>query len=366
MVLLFEKLFNVNVKHNFYESGISRDVKILPTKECKQLIKGGKMLFKQTDNGFKIAYKAIDNNTGGGTPLIDLNSNVTFTFALFLSNNAEFLNITDLDVGAVSYSKDKILYFKNNGTTRSLVYSNIDFLRPKIFTYLFPITAADPSTHIGTLKVTDKNGVLVTIPGKNGLPDINFPITVKPDQEGAYKQPIDFKFLPKGMYTFEYSDNTQAPKTEVIYIDTELARQRIFGLLEVEYLAGNLYGIADEYDMEFIRKETQWKYHVVVKTKTPEGTPIVDVDDLKIKDKSNDPVSGSPYEEYDFSKGENTTINGFETAIFTSDQTNIPFFETAKLRLELQGKNNKTLIENLPNPPRDGPSGQQAEIYIYI
>ena len=364
MAVFFEKLFNMNIKHDFFEDGIGRDIKILPTQECIQLIRGGRMLFKDTDSGFKVLYKATDSNTGGGTPLVDLASDVKFTFALYLSNAAEFLNITDLDAGSVSYSKGKILHFKNNGTNSSLDYSIIDLLKPQLFTYEFPIIAADPTSHVGTLDVTDKNGSSVTMPGQNGLPDVTFPITpITPDENGVYTQPIDFRFLPKGKYTFKYSDNTHAVQTQEIYIDSELAGKQIFGLLEVDYLAANLYSSPEEYNMAFTRNETQWKFFVVVKT--PDDVTEIDLDDLEIKDESNDPSAGNPYDKYDFTNIGSTTVNGFKTAILTSDQTDIPFFEIAKLRLELE-HDGDTLIKNLPNPPRDGPSGPQAEIFVYI
>ncbi|MEO1053677.1 MAG: hypothetical protein AAFX87_23780 [Bacteroidota bacterium] len=349
MALFYRNLFAINILHDFYNDGYSQDFATWPTKETAEVIQGERMILKATRRGFRLAYRAIDTS---GTPLIDLDDN-TFKFVLSLQNIAEFMNFTILDDGPNEYAADKILYFKNDPeATQALTHELLDGLRPIAFAFEVPFLAADPATHEATIEVTDDNDN-----------NVLGPVNIKPDRNGRYEYAVDLKNTPKGIYRIKYSDDTHPQATQRLYIDSDLYRKDVFGIVEINTTNTSL----DQYDVTFLRKATHWKYYVVNKTGNVDLASV----DLSIQDTSGD--TGNPYNVYTFNKGAEpdptVRINGFDTVIFTSVDT-IPFFEVPKLSLELRKTPdaNPIIIKNLENPQLTGITNDsnESEIYVFV
>jgi hypothetical protein len=354
---MYLTLFNINTLHNYYKSGICKKLAFTPTADCLKNIKNHKLIFRQNESGFKIAYKSIDES---GTPLIDPAGNL-FTFTITLKDTNELLNITNLKVDSKEYTAKRIIYFTNNPVgNKTITHKFIDDIKPQIFNYKFPFKANNPSSDVANLEILNMEGVNILGPFAS----------IKPEKDCSYFYKIDLSAYPRGKYTFRVSDSTNDQVDELIYIDNDLSKQSIFGLLEIDYNNNTL----DEYNLNLIRQESFWKYLIVNKSDS------IDLDSfsLNILDSSNE--HSAPYEKkYDFEKGEepdpHIRISGFDTVIFTS-KNKIPFYEDSLLNIELL-KNDRaggssaegiSLIKHLPNPKLSGiiNKNSESEIYVFI
>ena len=357
----YNRLFNTKIMHDFYVDNISRkDLAVVPTDATVLAMKNSNMLFRNDEGGFRVLYK-VD---GAGAPFIDF-SNVRLVFSLELLNVNEFLNFTKL----TGYTPEKILYFTNIGsiTASALNFSLIDYLRPVMFTYEFPqITGT-----VGHIKITDQNNVDVT-------PTYPNPNTISPNASNNYFYPIDFTKLPKGLYNFEtWTDAVPTPTvTKTIYIDNDLASQGAFGIVDI--LATNGLDASFPgpplspdyrlYKMNFVRRETQWKYIVILKSASVNPTPPP----IIILDESSpvQPVYGS----LAFNLPVNATVDGYPARIITSVSTTIPYFEEPKKGLSVKNTAlSATIITNIPGPPIGVVSAQKepknfgiTEIFVII
>lgn len=354
---MYLTLFNINTLHNYYKSGICKKLAFTPTADCLKNIKNHKLIFRHSESGFKVAYKSIDES---GTPLIDPAGNL-FTFAITLKDTNELLNITNLNLDAKEYTAKKIIYFTNNPVgNKTITHKFIDDIKPQIFNYKFPFKANNPSSDVANIEILNMEGANILGPFAS----------IKPEKDNCYYYKIDLSTYPSGKYTFRVSDTTNDQIDELIYINNELSKQSIFGLLEIEYNNNAL----DEYNLSLIRQESFWKYLIINKS----GSIDLDSFNLKILDSGNE--NPAPYKKrYDFIKGDepdpNIRINGFDTVIFTS-KNKIPFYEESLLNIELlktdRGGRSSTegisLIKHLPNPKPSGiiNKNSESEIYVFI
>jgi hypothetical protein len=362
MQSIYKKLFTVKVNHTFYASGSDKDdVILVPTRECRQLIGSGKMLFrKNVGGGISVHYKVLEE--GSPAPFIAFDQD-KYVFGIELGNKAKFLNITDLDNGSTAYRSGKVLYFRNNGTQSSLIYELLDGLRPAVFTYEFAF-ASPAAVSPASGELTIKNANDITVFSKTGIAR---------DPNGIYKLPLSFDALdlPKGKYKFQYKDSSNTIKEEIIYIDSDLARQGIVGVVEISSIGIPLasFVAVPAFTISFTRQETLWRYYVVLKS-----GQVLTTDTLAIADLAGDDTN-STYLECTFSSEGLTNVSGIDAFSFISDQL-IPFFEEPKMNLKLvkTTSGTVTLIKNLPNPSSSGSIGgfygtQQhpvSEVFIYV
>ena len=350
-MVAFKNLFEVSTSHSYYKHGTTTDIIFAPTSPCARLIRNRKLLFKTNEGGFKIIYRSVDEK---GTPLITLD-NITFTFAIYLNNTSAFLSFTGLDTNENKYSAGKIVYFKNDpAANNQMSYDLLDLLKPNIFTYRFPFTANDPENDEASFEIEDSVGDTLLSSNLN-----------KPNERGEYYFRIDLSKKPNGKYYFKTSDNSHSLTTETIYIDNELARQKLFGLIEIEYNENSL----SKYTLKFERNIAKWAYYLVNES----GISLDDFN-FEVLDESGDDGS-NVYQSYTF-QGNQTpdpvnSVNGYETLVFVSNDK-IPFYEVPKLNLKLKkvevGSPDVVLIKNLPNPDLNTiiNKDDESEILVYI
>ena len=364
MLTIYNKLFTIKVKHDFYKDMISRDdIVFMPTRECREFMESNRLLFRRAaDGSVSLLYKT-NGQEGSTTPFIALDAN-KYVFALGLKDSARFFNVTNLESGTAKeqYTSGKLAYFRNSGSQSELVYELIDHLRPALFTYEFTFTAPAGATATGHLSVKDDDGstvIDVTAISKQG--------------NGIYKAPVDFRSLPKGKYTFYYSDASNPAISETVYVDNDLAGRDIFGVLvidsSVETVLNDFLALSP-FEMVFTRQETLWRYIIILKTGKVLASDILTITDILYDD------TGSSYAEYTFVPEGETTVNGFPAFKFISVEP-IPFFEEPKLDLKLKktsGAVTTTIIDDLPNPASAGVIAGYAatddrpvsEVFIYV
>jgi hypothetical protein len=352
----YRRLFNTRIEHDFYVSGISKDLAVFSTSETEGAMKNSKMQFRVDETGFRVLYRVDESNA----PFIDF-KDVRLVFGLQIKNVTEFLNITTMLPG---YGAGKVVYFNNLNNTETVSLLNvslIDAVRPPVFTYEFPITATNPG-QTGTITVTDQNNNNVTLPP---------PFTgLVQDSQGRFFYPIDFTKLPKGLYTFStLISGGGGSATQKIYIDTELAKQGVFGIVDIlakDGTSASFPGPPNErvYKMKFDRRTTRWKYYVVLKT----GNTVIG-DSVTIEDTdTTSPVYNPGAAQIVFASAGTTTVNGIDTKIFLSNLPAIPFYEKAKIGLDLKKNVTDVIMTDLPSPSLTVISGTatESEIFVFI
>ena len=147
MNIIYQRLFNLGIGHDYYTDQRAKGVTLLPTPATATSLVNGKMLFKKVNNGIVVLYRALDD---GITPMIDLGGDAKFTFYLSADYKNEFLNITDLDESVSRrYESSNIVYFTNDpanastdaGSPETITHRVIDSLESQLFTYLFSLPA---------------------------------------------------------------------------------------------------------------------------------------------------------------------------------------------------------------------------------
>ena len=358
------RLFNTRLEHTFYVDGITKDLQVTPTSETMRAMKNSNMLFKADDTGFRVLYRVDDL----GAPFIDF-KDVKLVFGVTLKNVTEFLNITTLTTLS-GYAPDKIMYIKNTpgATTASLAISFLDYLKSAIFNYEFPQDAVNAGDN-GSIVITNSQGNIVT-------PSFPDPTQVKANSAKKWIYPIDFSNMPGGLYTFQTTGN--GTQTRTVYIDNELVKKNVFAIIDLLAKDGKPanyvtnYPTGREYKLIFNRRETRWKYIVVLQS-SASAPPLPNVPAVKIEDDSS-PVQPE-YGTLTFTYDSDRTVNGLPARVFLSDQLSIPYFEQAKYGLSIKkDPGTDTLITNIAGPPLGLTSAQTTptinfnitEIFVVI
>ena len=301
MNIIYIRILNLVVGHDYFKDGFDKFVTLSPTTETQALLRNGKMLFKKLPNGVTILYRALDDEI---TPFVELGKDQHFTFVLKAEDITGLLNITDLDESSSrQFGTGNIVYFTNNPASPSINRNNpeilsheiIDTLRGPLFTYQFNITG-NPATV--KMVVSDATGNPVSV-GKdaNGDP-LPETITLSINSNNLFDQQIDLRNYKKGRYLITILDAAEilTLKEEEIYVDEQLERDKILGIVDIVYdtASDNLYGETEEYKLQFGMSETYWKYYIVNKSQNID----LSSDSLLITDTGI--ANGSPYVINDF------------------------------------------------------------------
>jgi hypothetical protein len=375
MSIIYTRLGEVAIRHDFYRDGLAKDMILMPTPETAHLMQNGKILFRKTPGGIVLLYRAEDDEV---TPLTPLALPQSFFFFFKPENAAAFLQITDLDNSSEKFQAGTIPFFQNtpaNASTASdnpeeLSYQLLDGIRPKTFSLQLTLAPIPTSVRV---QVRNALGEVVSS-GKDStgtpLPDSH---EIYADENGLYRIIFDLKGRKEGVYTFTLrnSGDTDDLWSKKYWLGESSSSQPL-GLIELRYQAApnHLYGAKEYYQVSFSRKESRWTYYVV------NGNQKVDLvaSNLKIQDQGN--VGTVPYGTYTFdqigdSPSAEVKINNLDTVVFRS-QDKIPYFEIPKLNFQLRRTpGNQILITNLPNPSRSAPTKQSggeanSEIYVFI
>lgn len=303
MNIIYKRILNLVIGHNYFKDGIDRFVTLYPTTATETLLRNGKMLFKRLPNGVTILYKTLDDEI---TPFIELDKKQCFTFLLKTGNTPGLLNITDLDESpSRPFGTGKIVYFTNNPASASSNSNNpeilsneiIDAVKGPLFTSKFSING-NPATV--KMIVTNADGDPIPV-GKDTLGN-PFPttITLSKSTNNTFEQQVDLRDFQRGRYllTIKSADETVTLKTEEIYVDEQLEKENLLGVVDIVYESDsdNLYGETEEYKLQLKSTDAFWKYYIVNKSKNID----LSTDSLLIADSGT--VNGSPYVMNDFQR----------------------------------------------------------------
>lgn len=374
MNILYSRLFEVDIHHDFFASGQGKDLELYPSQETERLLKQGRMLWRKTPKGIVVLYRTENDLS---TPEVALSQPIRFNFLIQCKNPAFFQNITDLDQENRKFKTGDFLFFQNDPENPSfdsnqpelINHQLVDGFRPKAFQFNLKLQS-NPQRAI--FRVTDSEGNLISA-GKT-TEGLELPLNqeLQPDDTGVFLVRVNLSGKQEGLYTLQLRNEGDTEdlwkKTYFLTAQNDVG----IGLASFHYpeIANSLYGDREFYALQFKRKSTRWTYYIVSQNNKVDLATA----QLSILDKGNPPES--PYETYAFQQlgsapHSDIKISDHDTVIFRS-QVPIPFFEFPKLNLELRRKpGNRVLFAHLPNPNRSGITKQvegesESEIFIYL
>lgn len=375
----FEKLFEVEIYHNFYTNQISADFVIVPTAYCRRLMRQYGLLFRTTAKGFAVYYEAAAPVADVALPLKPIAAEVRFSFIL-KARNPLLANYSDLPLdippGAIYYLnnltdhvRDSQLLLNSDTASEFLSGQDVLELRPQMFTHRF-----DSANTVEGLEIRDQFS--------NPIIRQTVPIV-----EGKFSYPINLRPVGDGLYTMMIDGG----ETDRFYASDELTGKNIFGVIDIfrsaavpaEYQftdAANDHAVsAKTYALKIDNRKTFWKYFLVLKyhpfkDKPPSEWPNKWRNKLKIVYPSEPPIELTPQIDDLRTMADGSPAIPFESA------TALPLQQTPVKGIHLQpngdgnGNGNDFLrrIDNLPTPtiasilPNVADDKIYSEIFIYI
>src|SRR5690242_18454659 len=105
----YKELFELRIIHEYYRDLICPDFSLEPTRECRKILNGHRLIVKNQVNGI-VVIAPVDSES---KLLIELAENLRFSFILKLKNQ-EFIDFTKIDWKPVN----NIIYqFSNKNST---------------------------------------------------------------------------------------------------------------------------------------------------------------------------------------------------------------------------------------------------------
>ena len=346
----FQKLFAIDMAHNFYVDGMPRQLHIIPTEECQHTMRNYKLIFRPKEGGCLVLSRSDEL----GKMLLKKNISLKLSF-MIQSADPFFINYTDLPLT----STKNIYYFNNleaniNGDGQKLLHKdefvnarNQIVARQPYFNHQFgePISTAK-------LWVEDEEGNEVWTQGIEANKIESYPIDLRYEPTGKYV------LKAEGGYSFDFYTTLVNPEMYLGFIDVFLTDN-----VTADYRAIVEDGVVSQgYVIHFNNRATRWKYFLIPKGKAKEQ------DEYKVE---------SVKKEVEFSEPEEVRlVNGVLAHMIVSKNA-IPLKEHPVDKFLLQMKKNGkgvTMTINLPTPaihmikPQSINDNQKifSEVYVSI
>ncbi|HBB33582.1 MAG TPA: hypothetical protein DDZ80_10205 [Cyanobacteria bacterium UBA8803] len=314
----FHILFTVSISHAYYNE-VCKDFSFIIPADTAQLLRNGKLIVQRQDGKLYVLFE--------GDETVSL-AEKTLRIGLKLLNPF-FSNFTDFN-----FNSSTPIY-RNATNPKALAAVESMTLVGQIFSHRLtktvrPVTAILKDVR-GQVLQTD------TITTTNNRSTVSYDITGQ----------------AAGIYSVEesYPGNTE---TVNYYSDTELQRQGIFSVIEIE-IDSNFYDTAPEFAIAFAAKEEILKYYVVANKYTdPELQQLAVLDTGFTEDQRT---------QVNFTKVNATafTTEDIPPALLGNSNAKVVLFKSAalvqrqqKARQKIQLlKNGDVLIPHLPQPSPD-------------
>lgn len=325
----YKELFDIEILHNFYSSGKSADLKLVPTSECAQLIRRLGLRFIATDFGGKLFAKVntVSASDFIATPIPD---NTKFTFKLQIVNGA-FVNFTNVKLNKIAGT----YYYFNNlvnnlsadgfpllvSDSAAKVVTDNDLLGLESNTFAYTHTQA-VAQRTGTIEMID-SGDKISQTLANNNNNFNFSFDLSP--------------LPGGRAKF----SVQNVEKKRFYIIDASEQQSLFALVDIffnssvvaayKFLQANGSVTSTKYKISFGSRQTRWRYIITKKYNATISAVTVA--------KTTAPAIAF------------TAQAGVPAGKFIVASNNLlPFSEINIQGIKLSDQSSNIIIPNLPNP----------------
>ncbi|MGB0929165.1 MAG: hypothetical protein ACPGVB_00215 [Chitinophagales bacterium] len=346
----FQKLFSINMLHEFYGDKRPRQLHIVPTEECRQTMRNYKLIFKPQEAGCLVLTRSDEM----GKMLFKSNDDLKLSFAI-QSADPFFINYTNLPL-----TSTKNIYYFNN-MEANVNEENQKLIHKETFVYdKDEIVARHPYFNhkfkepISTNKlwIEDMEGNKVWAKDIEVEELSSYPINLRYEELGKYTLKGD------GGYVFDFYTTMVNPELYVGFIDICLTDS-----VTADYQPfQNEEVAAQDYVIHFNSRSTRWKYFFLSKDKSRQNEEYT-VASLK--------------KEVSFLEAEEVTlVNGMAAKMIVSEEA-IPLKEHPIDKFQLQMKKNGkgvVITVNLPTPsvqsikPQSTKDNQKifSEVYVSI
>lgn len=322
----YKALFTIDFPHTFYKSGMCNEIAVVPSADCRALIKSLGLRFLPSEFGAAL-YGKVNGSDVTNNPLPE---NTKFSFLLKLKNNS-FENFTKLNLLKPAGSHYYFSNLKRNlssgrpllvANTTGKIVSDDDLLPFVCNSFSFADTGAAASK-LGRLSFTDSGEVLEQ--------------TLK-NSNNSFNFSFDLNRASNGRAVFSVNGVNKSSFLSV-------AAQEIsetFGVIEIfsniglptanQFQRTNYSIDTKNYSIPFVTRSTKWRF-IVTKHFNQAITGVS-------ASKTNGTIISF------------TTTPGASTDkfIITSNAT-LPLKEESIAGIKLTDQSNKVLVASLPNPP---------------
>lgn len=326
MTTKFRMLFTVGITHAYY-SGRCKDFAFVVPADTAQALRNGKLLAKVRDGKLHVLLEADAADAALASA-----TGMTLRFGLVLLKRS-LANVTAFDF---DFRSARPLY--RNGTQAEVLDAAEErILVGKMFSHAFT-DSARPVT--ATLK--DRHGRILqteTIEASHDRSTVSYDLTSR----------------EAGPYTVE-EDYSSTTGSRPYYVDTELHRQGVLGVLEIE-IGGGFYSSPPDFEIIFHAKEETLKYYVVAKNFNDADLDQLTVTDVGFADDGRPQVHFTKVAVASFTPEDIAPAlllaqdGGAKAALFKS-QSPVARQDKARRKIQLK-KNGEVLIKNLPQPAED-------------
>ncbi len=347
MSYYFGRIFTIEFLHNYYTNRVCSGIRLEPTEECGRLLKGNRLLFKETSMGGQVV-RELKKEEGSLKPIVQVKEGTAFVFKILL-DNPFFWNITDVELEKVHPAS--VFVFENSDTSPvgadGTVIVHSGRLSEPVRVSGKVVKYSLEGLEASTIFVYDRKDRVV------------FGNILKPEEE---RITIDMTGCPEGLYRIKaYNSSGAMVKEDSVFITADSLKPTPFGFVVVRFTSSLLGDGRDEHTfrVEFSSREINWTYRINLKT----SGSLHNIDATKLK------IVDAPVR---FSKTVSGT--GAERLVEFTSETPIELkeepYRTIKLVEEPSAEERRIILKTLPNPDvrrliKDD-SGLKSIIYLTI
>lgn len=242
----YQKLFSLDIFHDYYQDKICSDFSLKPTPDCEKILKGHRLILKNRINGIQVIARF--NNRG--EPWIKIAEDLNFTFILKLKNT-NFIDFTD----TVSPLKNNSVYLFSNQNIKQdktlelnqksenlanfsfsvehcvwgivEIYNNVSFLKNSNYKITFQAKKQHWKYYLITNQDTQDNEFIIRDWDNARSPRIIF-TQKKIDKQDRVVAMIAQQFPDSQQYLFQSKneiDNREVPRRDIQLIKKETKMQ---------------------------------------------------------------------------------------------------------------------------------------------
>lgn len=361
MDINFNTLFDVDIFHEYYKNGISKDFVIAPSEECKELLSDYRLIFHTTSSGFNVSFSVDENDN----PVIPIDYQIKLVFHI-TAKNPYLLNYTNLPIDKI---KNTVYYFTNYNLGfpgQSALHKNSNYvssedrldLKPETFSY--PIISKENEVEMSIQDCSDETIIEKSFLTIQNSADIQ--VNLSPFSPGKFKLLID------GEEEIEF------------YSDNKLAGKPVFGVIEIFLDPDSI--IPQAFEINFPARKTYWKYNVILKHSSSLTSEELSVDipktetdkygysfaDELIRNKDISPkVLFNRLNEIESSESPTSIPFVFSKELLLSEET-IKGIRLVKINGNSESDYGNPVLENLSNPSIESikPEAETGKVYSEI
>lgn len=333
MITRFLVLCTLDVTHVYY-GGSCRDFTFVIPPDVGALVRRGRLLPRTLDGKLYVLFEA-DENDAPRTPL----PGAVMRIGLCL-NNTSFSNFT-----ALAFSPGSAVAIYGNGA------GNAQLGAP---------TTAVLSGNLLTVPLSQGDRpVTVTASPTGGAAPPPIEVTTAADRDSVS---FDLTGFAPGLYTVVEAYPGSVEHSRAFYVDPELAREPLFGVVEITIAAG-FYAAAPAFSVAFDARAETLKYYVVARGYTDAEFAQIDVSQLS--------ANGPPEITFTKKLPAAFTPSDLPASLVAPGGAKLALFQsTAPVKRKAGGytrvqlrRQNDVIISNLPQVAPDRPN---ADLIVHL